>query len=140
MIGFLLMLSLVLGTLFHAMHHWLEGVLELPVDVWALAGLGSSALLEVILFAIVFRGLTHVKFPWKDVLAGALFTGVLFEAGKVGLSWYLGRESFTSSYGAAGSLMVFLMWVYYSAIILLSGAEITEAWSQVRRERAAAKA
>jgi membrane protein len=139
MIGFLLMLSLVLGTLFHALHYWLEGVLELPVDVWALAGLGSSALLEVILFAIVFRGLTHVKFPWKDVLAGALFTGVLFEAGKVGLSWYLGRESFTSSYGAAGSLMVFLMWVYYSAIILLSGAEITEAWSQVRRERAAAK-
>jgi membrane protein len=138
-IGFLLMTSLVLGTLFHALHGWLAGILELPVNVWAWTGVASSALLEVILFALVFRGLTQVKFPWKDVWAGALFTGILFEAGKLALSWYLGRETFTSTYGAAGSLMVFLMWVYYSAIILLTGAEITEAWSTVRRERAAAR-
>lgn len=137
--GFLLMISLILGTVFQALHGWLAQFVDLPVNVWAWTGVGSSALLEVVLFALLFRGATRVKFPWKDVWAGALFTGVLFEAGKLGLSWYLGRQTFTSTYGAAGSLMVFLMWVYYSTIILLTGAEITEAWSNVRRERATAK-
>lgn len=131
-IGFLLMISLVLGTIINAMHQWLGGKVDVPLELWGLLGFGVSALGEVVLFALVFRGLTHVKFPWKDVWVGALFTGILFEAGKWGLGWYLGRESFASTYGAAGSLMVFLMWGYYSAIILLTGAEITQAWSSVR--------
>ncbi len=134
-IGFLLMISLVLGTLFHALRGWLGGYLDLPWDVWAWTAAGTSCALEIVLFALIFRGITHVKFPWPHVWAGALFTGVLFEAGKLALSWYLGRESYTSMYGAAGSLMVLLVWVYYSAIILLTGAEITEAWSQVRGAR-----
>lgn len=133
-IGCLLMASLFFGTAMHMVHQWVGDDLSLPVDVWAVMGYGTSCAIEIALFALVFRGLTHVKFPWKDVWAGAIFTGVLFEAGKLGLSWYLGRETFSSTYGAAASLMVLLVWANYSSIILLTGAEITEAWSMVRLE------
>ena len=79
----------------------------------------------VILFAFVFKALPDAKILWKDVWMGAFVTAVLFLLGKLIISYYLTQNTQISAYGAAGSLIVILLWVYYSAIILYFGAEFT---------------
>jgi membrane protein len=105
----------------------------LPGGVWlwlALNWLVSLSLITL-LFALVFKVVPDVHVPWRDVWPGALLTGVLFTVGKYLLAIYLTRTGVASAYGAAGSLAVVLVWVYYSAQILLFGAELTRA--QARR-------
>jgi hypothetical protein len=82
------------------------------------------------LFAMIFKYLPDVNITWKDVIFGAVLTGVLFEIGKQLLSWYLSRGSTTSVYGAAGSLAVLLLYIYYSAQIVFFGAEFTQVYSR----------
>jgi membrane protein len=81
------------------------------------------------LFALIFKVLPDAKTKWKDILPGAIATGILFMIGKFGISFYIGTSNIGSTYGAAGSLVVLLLWVYYSAIILYIGAEFAKAWS-----------
>jgi membrane protein len=87
-----------------------------------------------ILFAAIFKILPDVPIAWRDVWLGAAVTAVLFAIGKIGIGFYLGRSSFASAYGAAGSLLVLLAWVYYSAQILFLGAEFTYVYTQRRRQ------
>ena len=82
-----------------------------------------------LLFALIFKVLPDVKIAWRDVWTGALITALLFNLGKLLLGLYLGRSSVTSAYGAAGSLVVVLLWVYYSAQILFFGAKFTQIYS-----------
>jgi membrane protein len=82
-----------------------------------------------LLFALIFRYLPDVRPHWRDVWVGAIATAALFTAGKFLLGWYLGRATTTSVYGAAGSLVALLLWVYYSAQILFLGAEFTQVWA-----------
>jgi membrane protein len=81
------------------------------------------------LFTVVLRYVPDAVIRWRAALAGGLFTGVLFTAGKIAVGYYLGRSDVTSVYGAAGSLAGALLWVYYSAAILLLGAQFTKVWA-----------
>jgi membrane protein len=85
-----------------------------------------------VLFALIFKYLpdAHPPVAWKDIWIGALITAVLFTLGKFGLGLYLGRSSVGSAYGAAGSLVLLLVWVYYSSQILFFGAEITQVYAR----------
>lgn len=83
-----------------------------------------------LLFALIYKFLPDVKIAWKDVWIGALITALLFAVGKWGIGLYLGRSAVGSSYGAAGSLIALLVWVYYSGLILFLGAEVTEVWAK----------
>jgi membrane protein len=91
--------------------------------------------LAVLLFAMIFRLLPNCWVPWSDVWLGAVLTAVLFTLGKYALGAYLGHAAIGSSYGPAGSFVVLLVWVYYSAQILLLGAEFTEVYSRRRGSR-----
>src|SRR5262249_5265216 len=82
-----------------------------------------------VLFALIFKVLPDVKIAWRDVWVGAAVTSLLFTLGKFLLGWYLGRSSIVSAYGAAGSMVLVLLWVYYSAQILFFGAEVTNAYA-----------
>jgi membrane protein len=82
-----------------------------------------------ILFAVIFKLMPKVSLEWSDVILGAIFTSLLFTAGKALLGLYLGRAGFTDTYGAAGSLVILLVWVYYSAQVFLFGAEFTRAYT-----------
>lgn len=87
----------------------------------------------LLLFAIIFRYLPDVSVQWRDVWMGALVTAVLFAVGKTAIGIYLGKSSVGSAYGAAGSLLVLLVWVYYSSLLVFLGAEFTQVQAKVRR-------
>ena len=88
--------------------------------------LGVTALL----FALLFKVLPDAEIRWSDVAVGALFTAVLFSVGRLGIAHYLGRTSGTSVYGAAGSLVALLLWIYYSSQLLFLGAEFTQVYAR----------
>ena len=90
-----------------------------------------SLIIYIPMFMLLFKLLPDVKVSWKDVFFGSVITAVLFIVGKAGIGLYLGHSAVGSAYGAAGSLVVLLVWVYYSAIILLFGAEITQTRTQI---------
>ena len=81
------------------------------------------------LFAIIFKVLPDAKIKWRDVIVGAIVTAILFMLGKFGITFYIGKSNIGTTYGTAGSLVVLLVWVYYSAIILYFGAEFTKAYA-----------
>ncbi|MCK6627462.1 MAG: YihY/virulence factor BrkB family protein [Anaerolineae bacterium] len=130
-IGFLLLVSLVLSAALSALDQFLVTLLS---DASALAlqllNLVLSFGLVSLLFAMIFKILPDVQIEWRDVWLGAAVTALLFSVGKFLLGYYLGRQSFGSTYGAAGSLLLILLWVYYSAQILLFGAEFTQVYTK----------
>lgn len=128
-IGFLLLVTLVLDTAVAAM----GGYVAQYVGGEAVAHLLSLALsfaVAVVLFAAIFRVLPDLKIAWRDVGLGAVITAVLFVVGKWGLGVYLGKAAPGSAYGAAGSLVILLIWVYWSAQILFLGAELTQVYAR----------
>lgn len=96
--------------------------------LWQMLSFGGSLVVFTLLFAMVFRLLPDVVIRWRDVWVGAGVTALLFVLGKEAIGWYLGRGEIGSAYGAAGSLIVLLVWVYYASVILLLGAELTQVW------------
>jgi len=128
-IGFLLLVSLVVSAAISAIGAWLSGLLPLPELVLQGINLVVSIAVVALLFAMIFRFLPDVDIGWRDVWVGAFFTAVLFGLGKLAIGLYLGKSSLASSYGAAGALVLILVWVYYSAQILFFGAELTRAWA-----------
>ncbi len=134
--GALLLASLVVTATLHAVAAYF-GPGSLPGSVAAWQGLNwlVSLAFVTLLFALIFKVVPDVHIAWRDVWAGAALTGVLFTVGKYLLAVYLTRTGVASAYGAAGSLAVVLVWVYYSAQILLFGAEFTRA--QARRRGSA---
>ena len=138
MIGFLLIVSLVVSAILAAVSRWFEGMMpDLFALVW-ITNLVSSLVVFTILFALVYRALPDTRIPWTDLWLGAAITAVLFTAGKSMIGLYLGTSGITSAYGAAGSFVLILLWVYYSAVIFLYGAEITRAYSEQVGSRAGA--
>ncbi len=128
-IGFLLMVSLVLSAGLSALGNYLVGLLPAQEAIWQAINFVLSFGVITLLFAMIFKVLPDVKIAWRDVWMGALLTALLFNLGKFLLGLYLGRSSVTSAYGAAGSLVVVLLWVYYSAQILFFGAKFTQIYS-----------
>jgi membrane protein len=133
-VGFLLMASLVLSAALAAVSARLEALL--PVDLGLLQAFNFllSFLIITLLFALIYRLLPDVRLGRRDVLLAAVTTSLLFVLGKTAIGFYLGRTSVASAYGAAGSLVVVLLWVYYSSLIFFLGAELT--WVYSRHHRA----
>jgi membrane protein len=128
-LGFLLLVSLVVSAGLAALAAWLGTVFaQWKAILWMFdiaLGLGIATLI----FAMIFKFLPRRSIAWGDVWMGALVTAVLFTAGKVLIAVYLSKSVFTTGYGAAGSLLVLLLWIYYSAQIFLLGAEFTHAFA-----------
>ena len=125
-IGFLLIVSLLVSAALSALTAWFQGFGSQPVSsVWELVDLAASLGVITLLLALIYRYLPDVRLGWRDVWFGSLVTALLFIVGKELIGLYLGRSTVASSYGAAGSVMVLLLWVYYSAQIMLFGAELT---------------
>jgi membrane protein len=128
-LAFLLLVSLVLSAALTAANTWMKD--RLPGGGWGLQ-LGNQALaflLTAVLFALIFKVLPHARPGWSDVAVGALLTAALFTLGKYLIGLYLAQAAPGSAYGAAGSFVVLLIWVYYSTQILLFGAEFTHAYA-----------
>lgn len=129
-IGFLLLVSLVINAALSALNHYLSGFLPGGDFVWQFVNFASSFAVVAFLFALMYKFLPDVHIAWRDVTVGAIITALLFTIGKSLLGAYLGSGSFGSTYGAAGSLVVILLWVYYSAQILFFGAEFTQIFAK----------
>jgi membrane protein len=129
-IGFILLVSLVIDAALVIFQNILSQVME-GVTLNILNALNSIISLGfvTIVFGLLFKVLPDAKIRWKDVWVGAILTTALFTAGKFLIGFYLGNSSFNSAYGAAGSLVILLVWVYYSTIILLFGAELTSVYA-----------
>jgi membrane protein len=128
-IGFLLLVSLVLSAGLAAAGKWMSGSLPGGEALWQVINFGISFIVIALLFSLMFKYLPDVKIAWRDVWIGGALTALLFIVGKFALGMYLGRSSVASAYGAAGSLVILLLWVYYSAQIFLFGAEFTQVYA-----------
>ncbi len=127
-VGFLLLVSLVVSAGLTALNRYLGAAFPGLTEVWNAGNLLVSFGVVTLLFAMVYRVLPDVKLLWRDVWLGAVVTAGLFTVGKTLIGLYLGTSGIASTYGAAGSVVVLLVWVYYSAQIVLFGAEFTRAW------------
>lgn len=128
-IGFLLILSLLLSAILSVLSGTVTGNLPGGEILWRVVENLISIVIVSVMFGLVFKVLPNAEIRWRDVWPGALFTGTLFTLGKIGLTIYLAQAAPGSAYGAAGSVIVFLLWVYFSAIILLYGAEVTQLYA-----------
>jgi membrane protein len=131
-VGFLLLVSLVLAAALQALQAFAQGHLGALAPALQALGFVLDLGLTALLFAMLFKFLPDVELEWNDVWAGSLATAVLFTIGKLALGAYIGRGAVGSAYGAAGSLAIVLIWVYYSAQILLFGAELTQVYARQR--------
>jgi membrane protein len=129
-IGFLLMVSLVLSAFLSGVGKYLSGQLPMSSVVMQAINFGISFAVTTLLFALIFKVLPDAYIRWRDVWVGAAVTALLFSLGRFLIGLYLGRSSVSSAYGAAGSLVVLLLWVYYSAQILFLGAEFTQVYAK----------
>jgi membrane protein len=125
-VGFLLLVSLVVTTALAAFGGYVEGLLPGYEVLMQVANFVVSFLFVTVLFALIFKFLPDAQISWRDVWFGALVTAVLFTVGKYAIGLYLGRASVATPFGAAGSLVVFVVWVYYSGLIVFYGAELTQ--------------
>ena len=131
-IGFLLLVSLLLSAALSVVSNYFSDLLFLPGEetFWQFMNFALSTAVITLLFAMIFKYLPDVKVTWRDVWVGALVTSLLFSLGKFLISYYIGSSSVSSTDGAAGSLVVLLLWIYYSAQILLFGAEFTQVYGR----------
>jgi membrane protein len=139
-VGFVLMVSLVLSAALSAASAYLGDRLPGSDLLWRALEIGSSVLVVTLLFAMLFKFLPDTEVQWRDVWVGALSTAALFSVGKFLIGLYLGQSSVASTYGAAGSLVVLLLWVYYAAQILFFGAALTRVYAQKYGSRSPAVA
>ena len=130
-LGFLLLVSLAVSTVIEGLSDKLKSSLpNVTVVLFYILNLVISFIVITALFALIFKVLPDANTKWKDIWPGAIASGILFMIGKFAISFYIGRSNIGSTYGAAGSLVILLLWVYYSAMILYLGAEFAKAWSK----------
>jgi Predicted membrane protein len=129
-VGFLLLVSLVISAVISGlqnyMNNWLPGI----PWFWQAANIVTSFVVVAVLFSMIYKFLPDVVISWRDVSIGAAVTALLFSAGKYLIGLYLGQTATASAFGAAGSLVVLLFWVYYSALISFLGAEFTQVYTR----------
>lgn len=129
-VGFLLLVSLVASAMVTAMTSYLQQLTPQIPWIWGFGNTVISFALAVFLFGLIYKYLPDVKITWGDVAIGAAVTAFLFTVGKYAIGVYLGRLAVASTYGAAGSFVLFLLWVYYSALICFFGAEFTAVYAR----------
>jgi membrane protein len=130
-VGFLLMVSLLVSTLLTALGTWLAVYLGEWRTLLLVIDVALSLVVSTVLFALIYKYVPLERLAWGDVWVGGLVTAILFNIGKFAIGYYLGKSAFASVYGAAGSLLVLLLWTYYSAQIFLFGAEFTKSYSYI---------
>jgi membrane protein len=128
-IGFLLLVSLVISAGLSAFQQTLGNAFPLSEFIWQMINLVVSVGAITVLFALIYKFLPDADIAWRDVWLGAFVTAVLFSIGKLLIGLYLGNSAVASSFGAAGSLVLLLVWIYYSAQILFFGAEFTQVYA-----------
>ena len=129
-LGFLLLVSLGISGLIEALSNRLRNhFTDVTIILFYIINLIINFGVISILFAVIFKVLPDAKIKWKDIMAGAIATAVLFMIGKFAISFYISKSNVGSTYGTAGSLVVLLVWIYYSSIILYFGAEFTKAYA-----------
>lgn len=128
-LGFLLLVSLAVSTALSGLSELINSYLPFGTLLLSLINTVVSISLLAVLFGAIYKVLPDRSLAWRDVRTGALVTAVLFTVGKSLIGWYLGTSAVASSYGAAGSLIVLLLWVFYSSATFLFGAEITRAYA-----------
>ena len=129
-VGFLLLVSLVISVILQSLGLYMSGRVTLSPAVWQAFEACLSFAVVTGLFAMIFKWIPNVRIGWRDVWLGAVSTSLLFTLGKIVIGIYLATTSIASSFGAAGSVVIVLVWVYYSACILFFGAEVTKAYSR----------
>src|ERR687886_1726795 len=134
-VGFLLLVALLLSAALAALGKFVGGLLPIPEAVLQAMNFVISFGVITLLFALIYKILPDAEIRWSDVWTGAAVTALLFTIGKFVLGLYLGKSSAGSAYGAAGSLIVVLLWVYYSAQILFFGAEFTQVYANTYGSR-----
>ena len=135
-LGFLLLVSLVISAILTAMSDYISAVIPLGYLILLTLNFVASLALITVLFAAIYKVLPDKPIAWRDVLVGAFATALLFTGGKSVISLYLGSSTIASSYGAAGGLIIALLWVYCSAQIFLLGAEFTKVYAHHHGSRA----
>jgi membrane protein len=133
--GFLLLVSLLLSAGLAAAGRYLSAIAPRAELLFSTALAVGGLVLPAVLFALIFKLVPDAKIAWRDVWAGALFTAMLFALGRWAIGYYLGRSALDSTYGAAGSLVAVVAWVYFSAQILFIGAELTQVLEKRRTAR-----
>jgi len=136
-LGFLLMVSLVVSAILSGFSSYTNAVLPFGVLILQVLDFVISFTLTSVLFAAIYKVLPDVALSWHDVLLGAVITALLFNVGKFLIGLYLGHSATASSYGAAGALIILLLWIYYSVQIFLLGAEFTKIYASRRGTPAA---
>lgn len=129
-IGFLLLVSLVISAVLSVLGKFMAGALPFSSIIMQVINIAVSFLVITLLFTLMFKYLPDAKVRWRDTIIGAVVTALLFTIGKQLIGLYLGRATSTGVFGAAGSLIVLLLWIYYSGIILFLGAEFTQVYAQ----------
>jgi membrane protein len=129
-LGFILLVTLIINGLLAALRYKLEAIFpELSVQIIFLVDYAMQVITITFLFAVIFKVLPDAKIKWRDVIKGAVFTTILFIIGKIVISYLISRNSVSEIYGAAGSVLILLLWVYYSSAILYIGAEFTQVYA-----------
>jgi membrane protein len=135
-VGFLLLVSLVLSAAISAVGKFFQSRLPIPESTLQWGSLLASFAAITLLFALLYKVVPDVHIEWQDVAIGAAVTSALFSTGKFLIGLYLGKASVGSAYGAAGSVVVFMVWVYYSAQIFFLGAQFTRVYAERHGSRA----
>lgn len=129
-LGFLLLVSLGITTIIDGFSEKLKDYFpQVTIVIFYAVNIIITLAVITTIFGVIFKVLPDAKIQWKDVLAGAIATALLFMLGKFGISYYISKSNVGSTYGTAGSLVVLLLWIYYSSIILYFGAEFTKAYA-----------
>jgi len=136
-IGFLLLVSLLMSAAIAATGKFFGQFLPAPEALLHLASLALSFVVITVLFALLYKVVPDTRIEWQDVWVGAAVTSALFSMGKFLIGYYIGKSGVGSAYGAAASLVVFLVWIYYSAQVFFLGAEFTRVYADRRGSRVA---
>jgi membrane protein len=129
-LAFLMLISLVMSAAIHAMGERIDALLPVGATLALVFNFAVSFVLIALLLAAIYRVLPDCHIEWRDVMIGAIGTTILFNIGEYLIGLYLGSSTVASRYGAAGGILVLLLWVYYTAQIFLLGAEFTHVWSK----------
>jgi len=129
-LGFILLVSLGISSIIDGFSDRLKDRFpDVTVVIFYIINVVITLFVTTLIFGVIFKVLPDATIKWKDVISGAVVTALLFMLGKLGISFYISKSNVGSTYGTAGSLVVLLLWVYYSAIILYFGAEFTKAYA-----------
>jgi membrane protein len=129
-IGFLLLVSLVISAILAAMGKYMSAYFQISPTLWHIWDFCISFAVTSALFAMIFKLIPNVRIGWRDVWIGGMGTAFLFALGKFVIGYYLGTSIIASSFGAAGSIVIVLAWVYYSACIFFFGAEFIKVYAR----------